>query len=93
MRGALVQMGPHKIDRAKWDWEEVAPQSVLLSGQGQAAFFENYLDGIRKRGSSIGAVIEIVAEGVPAGLGRADLCQARCRYRCGTDEHQRGEGS
>jgi chorismate synthase len=34
-----------------------------------AAFFEGYLDGIRKAGSSIGAVIEIVAEGVPAGIG------------------------
>ena len=32
-------------------------------------FFEGYLDGVRKRGSSVGAVIEVVAEGVPAGLG------------------------
>ena len=35
VRGALVQMGPHKIDRANWDWDEIAEQSVLLSGQGQ----------------------------------------------------------
>ena len=35
VRGALVQMGPHKIDRAKWDWDEIAAQSVLLSRHGQ----------------------------------------------------------
>ena len=35
VRGALVQMGPHKIDRDKWDWDEIAQQSVLLPGQGQ----------------------------------------------------------
>ena len=44
-------------------------QPVLLSGRRKAAFFEDYLDGIRKQGSSIGAVIEVIAEGVPVGLG------------------------
>ena len=43
-------------------------------------------------GSSVGAVIEIVADGVPAGLGRADLRQARPGHRLGADEHQRGQG-
>src|SRR5438309_11148791 len=69
VRGALVQMGPHKIDRAKWDWDEIARNPFFCPDKDQAAFFEGYLDGIRKKGSSIGAVIEIVAEGVPAGLG------------------------
>jgi chorismate synthase len=69
VRGALVQMGPHKIDRAKWDWEEIARNPFFCPDKDRAAFLENYLDGIRKRGSSIGAVLEIVAEGVPAGLG------------------------
>jgi chorismate synthase len=69
VRGALVQMGPHKIDRAKWDWDEVAKNPFFCPDQDKAAFFEDYLDGIRKSGSSIGAVLEIVAEGVPAGLG------------------------
>src|SRR6185312_10442695 len=69
VRGALVQMGPHKIDRDKWDWDEVAKNPFFCPDKDKAAFFENYLDGIRKNGSSIGAVIEIVAEGVPAGLG------------------------
>ena len=69
VRGALVQMGPHKIDRAKWDWDEVANNPFFCPDRDKAAFFEDYLDGIRKSGSSIGAVLEIVAEGVPAGLG------------------------
>ncbi len=69
VRGALVQMGPHKIDRDKWDWEEVAKNPFFCPDKDKAAFFENYLDGIRKQGSSIGAVIEIVGEGVPAGWG------------------------
>src|SRR6201987_5327267 len=69
VRGALVQMGPHKVDRAKWDWDEVGKNPFFCPDRDKAAFFEDYLDGIRKSGSSIGAVLEIVAEGVPAGLG------------------------
>jgi chorismate synthase len=69
VRGALVQMGPHKIDRGKWNWDEVAKNPFFCPDKDKAAFFENYLDGIRKSGSSIGAVIEIVADGVPAGWG------------------------
>ena len=69
VRGGLVQMGPHKIDRAKWDWDEIARNPFFCPDKDKAAFFETYLDGIRKSGSSIGAVIEIVAEGVPAGWG------------------------
>jgi chorismate synthase len=69
VHGALVQMGPHKIDRDKWNWNEVAKNPFFCPDKDKAAFFENYLDGIRKSGSSIGAVIEVVAEGVPAGWG------------------------
>jgi len=69
VRGALVQMGSHKIDRDKWNWDEVAKNPFFCPDKDKAAFFENYLDGIRKSGSSIGAVIEVVAEGVPAGWG------------------------
>jgi chorismate synthase len=69
VRGALVQMGPHKIDRDKWDWDEIGKNPFFCPDKDKAAFFEDYLDGIRKQGSSIGAVIEIMAEGVPAGLG------------------------
>jgi chorismate synthase len=69
VRGALVQMGPHKVDRANWDWDEIDRNPFFCPDKTKAAFFEAYLDGIRKNGSSIGAVIEVVAEGVPAGLG------------------------
>jgi chorismate synthase len=69
VRGALVQMGPHRIDREKWDWDEIARNPFFCPDKEKAAFFESYLDGIRKSGSSIGAVIEVVAEGVPPGLG------------------------
>ncbi|MGH6788565.1 MAG: chorismate synthase [Pseudolabrys sp.] len=69
VRGALVQMGPHKIDRARWDWNEVAKNPFFCPDATQAKFFEDYLDGVRKAGSSCGAVVEVVADGVPAGLG------------------------
>jgi len=69
IRGALVQMGPHRIDRANWDWDEVNNNPFFCPDAKAAAFYADYLDSIRKNGSSIGAVIEVVAEGVPAGWG------------------------
>ena len=69
VRGALVQMGPHKIDREKWDWDEIGRNPFFCPDADKATFLADYLDGIRKSGSSIGAVIEIVADGVPPGLG------------------------
>jgi len=69
VRGALVQMGPHKVDRSRWDWNEIGQNPFFCPDAKQSKFFEEYLDGVRKAGLSCGAVIEIVAEGVPAGLG------------------------
>src|SRR5690349_7673040 len=69
VRGALVQMGPHKVDRARWDWNEISQNPFFCPDARQAKFFEEYLDGVRKAGSSCGAVVEVVAEGVPAGIG------------------------
>jgi chorismate synthase len=69
VRGALVQMGPEKIDRARWDWNEVERNPFFCPDPQKAAFYESYLDAIRKRGSSVGAIVEVIAEGVPAGLG------------------------
>jgi chorismate synthase len=69
VRGALVQMGPHKIERSRWDWDEIGRNPFFCPDPEMAAFYAEYLDGIRKSGSSVGAVIEIVAEGVPAGIG------------------------
>jgi chorismate synthase len=69
VRGALVAMGPHWIDRTKWDWDEIGRNPFFCPDAEKVTFFEGYLDGIRKQGSSIGAVIEVIAEGVPPGLG------------------------
>jgi chorismate synthase len=69
IRGAVVQIGPHKIDRAKWDWAACAENPFWCPDRAMAAMWENFLDETRKAGSSTGAVIEIVAEGVPAGWG------------------------
>jgi chorismate synthase len=69
VRGALVQMGNLKIDRARWDWDEVSRNPFFSPDAKAAERFADYLDGVRKAGSSVGAVIEIVAEGVPAGWG------------------------
>jgi chorismate synthase len=69
VRGALVRMGEIAIDRSKWDWDEIDRNPFFCPDAEAALRMEAYLDGIRKAGSSVGAVIEIVAEGVPPGLG------------------------
>jgi chorismate synthase len=69
IRGALIQLGKRKIDRARWDWRETERNPFWCPDAAEAAKWEAYLDGVRKRGSSVGAVIEIVATGVPAGWG------------------------
>ena len=65
--GGLVQMGPHKAEAR--DWDEVENNPFWTPDAKAAAFYADYLDGIRKAHSSIGAVIEVVARGVPAGIG------------------------
>ena len=69
VRGALVQVGPHTIDRERWNWEAVEDNPFWCPDPGAAAEWAGYLESVRKRGSSIGAVVEIVASGVPPGLG------------------------
>jgi chorismate synthase len=69
VRGAMVAMGTENIDRNKWDWDQVDQNPFFSPDASSVDRFADYLDGIRKDGSSVGAVIEIVAEGVPAGLG------------------------
>jgi chorismate synthase len=69
IRGALIQIGPHKIDRARWDWDAIEDNPFWCPDRQAAQQWEGYLDGVRKAGSSAGAVIEVVASGVPAGLG------------------------
>jgi chorismate synthase len=69
IRAAVVQIGPHAIDRAKWDWAEVDNNPFWCPDKDAAAKWEEFLDATRKGGSSCGAIVEIVAEGVPAGWG------------------------
>ena len=69
VRAGLVQVGPHKITRDNWDWDEVGNNPFFCPDKESVELWADYLDGIRKQGSSIGAVIEVIAEGVPAGLG------------------------
>ena len=69
IRAALVQMGTQKIDRARWDWDETARNPFFCPDAKSVDPWTEYLEGIRKSGSSVGAIVEVTAEGVPAGLG------------------------
>jgi len=69
IRGALIQMGPHAIDRNRWDWDETAKNPFWCPDAGAAVHWASYLDEVRKAGSSTGAIVEVVASGIPAGLG------------------------
>ena len=69
VRAALVQIGPHKISRDNWDWEQVSQNPFFCPDADTVPVWEEYLDDIRKSGLSAGAVIEVVASNVPAGLG------------------------
>jgi chorismate synthase len=69
IRGALAQVGPHKAPRDEWDWEAVEQNPFWCPNMQTAQVWESYIDDVRKAGSSVGAVIEIVVSGMPAGLG------------------------
>jgi len=69
IRGALVQLGEKEVDRARWDWAATTTNDFWCPDTAAVATWEAYLDTIRKAGSSVGAIIEIQASGVPAGLG------------------------
>jgi chorismate synthase len=69
IRGALVQIGPHAIERANWDWNVVETNPFWCPDATIVPRWTEYLDAVRKAGSSTGAIVEIVASGIPAGLG------------------------
>lgn len=69
IRAAMVQMGEKTINRDNWAWEQVNQNPFFCPDASVIDEWADYLDGIRKDGSSVGAVIEVVAENVPAGLG------------------------
>ena len=65
----MVQMGPHAIDRDRLDWNQVRKNPLFCPDAIAAETWASELEKIRKAGSSVGAVIEVVADGVPAGWG------------------------
>src|SRR5258706_3974703 len=69
VRAAMVQMGKLKVDRARWDWDEVKRNPFFSPDAGTVDQWAAHLENLRKAGSSCGAVIEVVADGIPAGLG------------------------
>src|SRR3954471_12446373 len=69
IRAALIQIGTETIERARWDWEEIGRNPFFCPDAEAVAPWADYLEKIRKAGSSCGAVVEVMAEGIPAGLG------------------------
>ncbi|MCH9806935.1 MAG: chorismate synthase [Alphaproteobacteria bacterium] len=69
IHAGLVQIGPHKVDRSKLDWSTVDQNPLFCPDPASVQPWSDYLDTIRKNGSSVGAIIEVVAEDVPVGLG------------------------
>lgn len=69
IRGYMVQMGPHRIDRSRFDEDEIERNPFWVPDADAAAEWKEYLGALRKDGNSVGAVVEVVARGVPAGLG------------------------
>jgi chorismate synthase len=69
IRAALTQIGPHVVDRERWDWDETQNNPFWCPDAAMVPVWEAYLEGVRKAGSSIGAIVEVEATGVPAGWG------------------------
>ncbi len=69
IKGYMTRMGTHEIDRDQFDWDQIDQNPFWVPDAKAAETWATYLDGLRKSGSSVGAVIEVVARGVPAGLG------------------------
>jgi chorismate synthase len=69
LRGAVVQIGPHAIDRTRWNWDETKSNSFWCPDAEMVPVWETFLDETRKAGSSAGAIVEVEATGIPAGWG------------------------
>ena len=67
--GYMVQMGAKQIDRARFDRDEILRNPFFIPDAAVVAEWADYLDAIRKGHSSVGAMVEVVAEGCPPGLG------------------------
>ena len=69
IRASVIQMGPHKINRENFDWKEINNNPFFCGDSEAAKEWEVWLDELRKSGNSAGAIIEVIAENVPRGLG------------------------
>ncbi|MEZ5674205.1 MAG: chorismate synthase [Thalassovita sp.] len=69
IKGYMTQIGPHKIDRDRFDWDQIEQNPFWCPDATAADEWATYMDALRKSGNSVGAVVEVVARGVPAGLG------------------------
>src|SRR5215510_843591 len=69
VRGAMTKIGPLRINPEKWDWAQVDMNPFWCPDSSAVGLWAKFLDMVRKEGSSAGAVVEIHASGVPAGLG------------------------
>jgi len=69
VRGALVQIGPHKVDPNTWNWDETDRNPFWCPDAAMVPVWERHLESTRKAGSSTGAVVQVEATGVPAGWG------------------------
>ncbi|MEO0865846.1 MAG: chorismate synthase, partial [Pseudomonadota bacterium] len=67
--GYMVGMGEHDIDRSRFDWDEIDRNPFWTPDAQAAETFATYLDGLRKAGSSVGALIEVTIRNCPPGLG------------------------
>ncbi|MEK9705360.1 MAG: chorismate synthase [Paracoccaceae bacterium] len=67
--GYMTQIGTKTIDRNNFDWDEIEKNAFWTPDAKAAEDWATYLDELRKSHDSVGAVIEVVARGVPAGLG------------------------
>ena len=67
--GYMVAMGEKDIDRSRFDWDEIARNPFWTPDAEAAGEWATYLDGLRKSGSSVGALIEVAIRGCPPGLG------------------------
>ncbi len=69
VRAGVAQIGPHAVDPAKWDWDEIGRNQFWCPDAGMVEVWETHLDAVRKAGSSTGAIVAVEATGVPAGWG------------------------
>jgi len=69
VRGALIQMGTEMVERSRWNWAEVSNNPFFCPDAKSVDLWADYLESLRKKGTSCGAVVEVVAEGIPVGLG------------------------